>query len=425
MPQPSADVIIIGAGLSGLSCALAVKKAGLTPMVFEASSRVGGRVTTDTIDGYRIDRGFQILLTAYPEILHSLDLDTLELGYFNKGAHVLDSDRWHTFYDPRQKPLKCLPSIAKQSIFTGKDLFILAKFWLSIFRIQNTDTLLGSENRRTSAALEQMGFSSHSLELFFKPFLGGVFLDPELHTSEKMFRFVLKMFASGQAALPTNGMKEIPEQLAVQLGIEHISCETSIEHCNFTNGTIRTNHGDTYHAPALVVATDAHQAHALAPDWIPSIPFNHTRSFAFGMSKNDAPEALDATLKLIADKRSPIQVIAATSQVVPEYAPPDHESIMVTLKKGLESEHTPDDVVDALEKVFGKRVKSWNLLMEHRIPHALPRQLPTDLKNIAHFTKIGYRGWACGDYLDTRSINGAMASGRLLGEHIATTRVQS
>lgn len=412
------EVIIVGGGVSGLACAITLKEAGIQPLVLESSSRLGGRVITDTVQGYRIDRGFQILLTAYPEVQHFLDVDSLELSTFRKGAHIWDGAKWQSFFDPRSAPLSALSSIIRQRIFTVKDYFVLLKLWRSLRGHKDLSSLIGAENKRTTQALSDLGFSERAITLFFEPFLGGVFLDPKLLTSEKMFRFVMCMFIQGQAALPRGGMKNISEQLAMRLGLEHIRCESEVIACDMDQGTATIANAFSLQSKAVVLATDAAQAHRLVPDKIASIPFNHTRCFVFGVRKVYVQGVLDNTLRLVADPDSPIQVIAVPSMVNLGYAPAEHEQIVVTLRDGIDSDVTYAIVMDALEEIFGKSVQHWNLIKEYKIPHALPRQLPADLRDIPHYKRIGEKGWACGDYLETRSLNGALASGRLLAERL-------
>ena len=421
MPSEDADVIIIGAGVSGLACAITLKEAGLKPLVLEKSNRTGGRVSTDTIGRYRIDRGFQILLSSYPELHHFLDMDALELGSFKKGAHIWDGDQWQNFYDPRSAPFSSIPGCIKQSPFNFKDYYVFLKFWRSLATSKDQNQLLGSGNRRTHAAIQEMGFSERAQKLFLKPFLGGVFLDPALDTSEKMFRFVMKMFIDGNACLPRGGMKHIAEQMTMRLGIENIKCETEVIAANTENATVETADGIQMRAHNLVLACDARRAHELCPEKIEKMPFNRARSFVFGAEKSYTQEIADSTLRLFADDDSPIGIIAIPSMVAEGYAPPEHEQIVVSLKDGSDLDISPDDIIDALKNIFGKSVRHWEYLQEHRITHALPRQLPADTTTFPKFIPLtGSNGnaWACGDYLNTRSLNGALESGRLLGEHI-------
>lgn len=424
MRSLEADVIIIGAGMSGLACGITLKDAGITPLVLEASARTGGRVATDTVNGFHVDRGFQILLTAYPEVKRILDLDPLELGKFRKGAHIWDGDAWQKFFDPRACPFSAIPALIQQNVFTPKDCFLLMRLWQSFRGHSSLESLMGSGNRRTTTALEEMGFSQRAREVFFEPFLGGVFLDSKLLTSEKMFRFVMNMFIQGQATLPRGGMKHIPEQLTVKLGIENLRCETEVVRCDPDSCEVETADGLVYKSRNIVIATDAHAAHSLLPSAIPSIPFNNTRSFAFGIRKIYTEGFFDQTLRLIAERDNPVQVIAAVSNVAGGYAPPEHDQVVVTLKEGIDADITVDETLEALEPLYGKSIEHWHLLADYKIPYALPRQLPADLRDFPKYQKIGDKAWACGDYLETRSLNGALASGRSVAEQIIAGRVE-
>ncbi len=79
------DVLIVGAGLSGLSCALWLHEGGLSVLVLEASDGIGGGVRTDEVEGFLLDRGFQVFLMAYPEAQRVLDYGALDFKPFYPG----------------------------------------------------------------------------------------------------------------------------------------------------------------------------------------------------------------------------------------------------------------------------------------------------------------------------------------------------
>ena len=206
------DVIIIGGGLAGLSCARELCARGLSCQLLEASDEIGGRVRTDALDGFLLDRGFQVFLTAYPEAQAVLDYPQLRLRRFAPGALVRYGGRFHRFTDPWRQPQHLLATLFSR-VATLTDKLRIARFRRDTTRGE----LEGIYNRPETTTLELLrvrGFSRVIIERFFRPFLGGVFLDQQLLTSSRMCEFVFRMFATGDAALPENGMGEIPRQLA-------------------------------------------------------------------------------------------------------------------------------------------------------------------------------------------------------------------
>src|SRR5450755_3995674 len=246
------DVLVVGAGVSGLVAAVELQRRGLSIQVVEASDDVGGRVRTDEVDGFLLDRGFQVLLTAYPEARRCLSFGALELREFEPGAMVRHSGRFHTISDPIRRPRKILPS-AFAPLGTFNDKLLIAKLRGEVLDAE-IDEVLSAPQVATISALREYGFSGKIIERFFRPFLGGIFLDPELTTSNRMFRFVYRMFAQGMAAIPNQGMQAIPRQLASHFPQGCIRFNAPVEHV-WARG-VRLQSGEELFAGAVVVACD-------------------------------------------------------------------------------------------------------------------------------------------------------------------------
>ena len=211
----NAEVIVIGAGLAGLCCAHRLKQCGIEPLVLEGSDAVGGRVRTDVVDGFRLDRGFQILLSAYPEARTLLDYDQLDLRPFYPGAVVRVEGEFRRLADPWRRPWDALRTLVSP-IGTLADKLRLARLRAQVTH-RDLPSLLAGPDSSSLTFLRTFGFSEAMIDHFFRPFFGGVFLETHLMTSSRMLQFVFRMFADGDAVLPAEGMAAVPAQLATSL----------------------------------------------------------------------------------------------------------------------------------------------------------------------------------------------------------------
>ena len=184
---------------------------------------MGGRVRSDLVKGYRLDRGFQVLLTAYPELGKQFDVNALDLRRFEPGALVWNGTKMHLVGDPTRRPRTLLKTgLAPVGSITDKVRLLRQRIRLGR---TSAPALLRQEDLSTLEALKNDGFSQAMIDGFFRPFVGGIQLDPALATSRRMFDVVLKSLFAGAAAVPAGGMQAIPDQLAGRL----------------PNGTVRLN----------------------------------------------------------------------------------------------------------------------------------------------------------------------------------------
>ena len=251
--------MIVGAGLAGLAAAVHLTAAGRTVTVLEASDGVGGRVRSDVVDGFTLDRGFQVLLTAYPEVDRLLDSDALRLGAFEPGAVIRHRGRFHTVADPFRRPLS-LPGTALTPVLGLADKLRVAALRRRVTRTPAVD-LLRATDTSTLDHLRSLGFSEAAIDRLFRPLFGGIQLDPSLATSSRMFDIVYRCLATGDSALPAAGMGAIPRQLADRLpsGAVHLGQEvTAVD-----GGGVSTADGTGHDARAVVVATDGPAASRL------------------------------------------------------------------------------------------------------------------------------------------------------------------
>jgi len=215
MSKKDKKINIIGAGVSGLVAAIVLEKEGYAPHIFEKTDRVGGRVKTETQGDFVFDHGFQVLLESYPMAKKYLDYAALDLQQFWPGSILFENKKPTKFGDPIRNPKLLLPTIFSQHATLADKLKV---YRLNTeLKSQSLDEIFEKEEKTTLNYLKEKGFSDLIIHDFFQPFFSGIFLETELNTSSRMFEFVFKMFAEGQASVPKKGIEEIPKQLLAQL----------------------------------------------------------------------------------------------------------------------------------------------------------------------------------------------------------------
>ncbi len=405
------DVVIVGAGLSGLCCARRLHELGIRFVLLEASDGVGGRIRTDVVDGFRLDRGFQVFLTSYPEAKRILDYDALRLKPFLPGALVRYAGQFHELTDPWRRPLSAVRSL-------WSPIGSLAdKLRVANFRLQSLRGTIEERFRDTETTSLQMlqnaGFSASMIDRFFQPFLGGIFLDRHLQTSSRMLQFVFRMFSIGSACLPADGMESIPRQLASKLPSDCIRMGARVARVGPT-GVVLEN-GEEISAKAVVVATEGPVAAALLGESIASTGQGVTCLYFSAQH----PPIDKPILVLNGDGRGPINNLCVPTLSSPSYGPGDKSLISVTT---LQNATAPDclraEVVEQLGEWFGATVADWSHIRTYTIPYALPTQMPPVLSIPERPVRWQSGVYVCGDHRDNASIQGAMVSGRRAAEAV-------
>ena len=406
--KPDCDAVIVGAGVAGLRCALKLQESGLKPLVLEASDRVGGRIRTDVVDGFHLDRGFQVLLTAYDECQSILDYDALNLGYLEPGAMVWTGSKFESVSDPWRRPGSILRS-ARSPIGSLRDKLKIAGLRNRLTHTAVEQIFNEEQDIPTNDYLKELGYSEKFIGWFLRPFYGGIFLEHELATSRIMFDFVFKMFAEGHAALPKGGMGRIPEQMASKLPAGAISLNTHVtkvdpRRIRLADGTeILSNH--------IILATDMATAASLIKDDTLNRGWNETHCLYFSSPCSPLPGPYIA---LNGSQSGKISNIAVPSDAAGGYAP-DGKSLICVSTNGVAS---LKEIQRELRAWFGNQADSFDFLELYAIPEALPRQLPGDNGYGKNSIRLDSNLWICGDYRYSASIQGAMASGRKVAEAI-------
>jgi len=408
----NADVLIIGGGLAGLCCALRLHQSGISSQILEASDGVGGRVRTDKVEGFLLDRGFQVLLTAYPEARRVLDYDALNLRPFYPGALIRYKKRFYRFADPWHHPIDGLLGIfTPVGSFTDK---LRVRKLRSHVLTGSLSDLYNRPETTTLQALRNLGFSENMIDSFFKPFIGGVFFDPTLGVSSRMFEFGFRMFSMGDTALPSGGMGAIPEQAAARLPAGSVRTEARVESIQ-EDGVILKS-GEKMKAHAVVVATEGPEAARLHGDQERPA----SRSVTCVYFAADEPPFSGPLLVLNGEGKGLINSLCFPSSVAPNYAPKGKSLVSVTIigNPSQDDQQLESAVRAELKEWFGPSVKGWRYLRIYRIPHALPMQVPPVSDPALRPAQIRLNLFACGEYRNAASIQWAMVSGRQAGEAV-------
>ncbi|MGW7208288.1 NAD(P)/FAD-dependent oxidoreductase [Streptomyces sp. NPDC054837] len=428
-PAYQADVVIVGAGVAGLSAAHRLTSAGVTTAVLEAAHGVGGRMSTEKVDGFRLDRIGQLLSTAYPELRRTPGLDGLVLRPFAPGVLLHSDGRHHRASAPpgaggargalhavralASAPRPTVPRSAPRGVAPLGSGVDQARLGTALTRIANTpiERLLCRTESPAAQALATRGLPPRTIDGFLRPLLAALLCDPELTTSSRCADLALRAFAAGRLCVPEGGAEVLPELLARSLpaGTVHTGVRvTSVS----TSSVTTAEHGE-FRCRAVLLATDARTAADLlpglrVPDFHPVTVVHHT---------TDEPPETGASLLLDADRGGPVAHTTVVSHVDPSRAPAGRSLISSTVLGP-----PPPDVETAvrahLSRLYGTSTTRWETLAVLHTPEAVPAmRAPHDLRRPVRLLAGLY---VCGDHRDTSTVQGALHSGHRASTAILT-----
>lgn len=375
-------VIVIGAGLAGLSAALTLENEGISVTVLESSDRPGGRVTSDEIDGFICDRGFQLLNANYPEIRKLRLIDEIDFVSASSVIEVARNDKRIKIGDPRS---------AFFSVFNSETGSILEKVRLLKYLVRSKPAASVGDELKNSGL-------GKTYERVLRPFLTGVFLADPLLVNSEYGRTAIKHFVTGNSGLPANGVRDFSEALASRLSDIRFKVQVN----SIKKNVVRTSKGK-FEADAIIVATDATTAAQLldlteVPQLVGCTTWYHSTKEAPTHSKS---------LIIDSQNRGPVVNTLVISNMMPSYAPVGKNLISSTSILPT----TESEVRRHLALMYGTDTRKWKLVAKYEIPSALPLAgLEKPLISGAHVKDSIY---IAGDYKSAPSQNGALLSGRL------------
>lgn len=421
-------VLIVGAGLGGLTCARELQRRAVDVTIVEASDGVGGRVRSDLVEGFVLDRGFQVLFDAYPAARRHLDLAALDLHCFDPGAIICRDGQRAVLTDPLRDPGADAVRAAIATAVSPIDKLRTLQLALSL-RSQTVDQVLQGVDQTTERYLRDYGFSEAIIDRFFRPFYGGIFLDRSLQTSAKCFRFDFKMLSDGNTTLPARGIGAISDQLAASLRAAGVlrfgtAAAALIDEGGSVVGA-RTADGEELRADAVVVATPAPEAARLSglpmPDGV-----QQTVTLYFSGA---APVVSGRKILLNANADAFVNNAQMISNVAPGYAPPGQHLLSATVL-GMPAMADDDLYRHALRDIHTMlagdiraqaALAGYQPLRLYRIPYAQFSQ-PPGIHPTLPDNRSGRPGlFFAAEFTEASSLNAAMISGEtcaavLLGE---------
>ncbi len=408
-------VVVAGGGLAGLVAARHLAEAGAEVELFEARERVGGRVRTRTVDGHTLDRGFQVLFTAYPAARRELDFEALDLRRFAPGATIARPNHRSTLADPLGDPGAALPTLLNRDVRTADKL--------RLFRLQRElrgrewDGILGDDGGTIGEYLADRGFSRVFVERFAAPFYGGITLDRGLATASSVFEYTFKSLSEGDTVVPAGGMGEIPAQLRDRAAAAGADVETGTAVVGLETDPLAVETEAGERSPdAVVVATDPKTAGELTGVETPT----GTRACTTVHCSLPAHQRLDTGSRIVlnATDAEP-NTVAPMSAAAPEYAPEGRQLLSATFLGAREADDGAlgETVRSALSAWFPENHFGGLVTVGvDRIEFAQFEQPPGFRSSLPAVDAPDGPVFLAGDYTEWSSIQGALASGRRAAE---------
>jgi protoporphyrinogen oxidase len=401
MKNKLSRIHIIGAGISGLIAAQVLENYGYKPTIIEGSNSVGGRVKSDLVEGYLLDRGFQVLLTSYPAAKKYIDFDALEIQKLLPGATIFKNGKSQTIGDPLRSFSLLFPTLFS-SIGTFSDKLKILKLNV-LLKKKEIDTIFKEDEKTTLQYLIDVGFSEEMIQTFFKPFFSGIFLEPNLDTSSRMFEFVYKMFGEGLAVVPKAGIQAISNQLKDNLKNTKILLNSEVE--SVKNKGIILKDGSEIESDFTIIATEASQLVANLNNQ--ETHWKTCDTLYFETSERIISRPL---IGLISEENSLINnLFYHTSIQTTTKGKGELLSVTIVKNHSLSEKQLIEKITEELEDFCG--ITNATFIKRYQIEKALPKLDNLQYEISSTETKLTSSIFLAGDQLLNGSLNAAMIAG--------------
>ena len=401
MKNKLSKIHIIGAGISGLIAAQVLENYGYKPTIIEGSNSVGGRVKSDLVEGYLLDRGFQVLLTSYPAAKKYIDFDALEIQKLLPGATIFKNGKSQTIGDPLRSFSLLFPTLFS-SIGTFSDKLKILKLNV-LLKKKEIDTIFKEDEKTTLQYLIDVGFSEEMIQTFFKPFFSGIFLEPNLDTSSRMFEFVYKMFGEGLAVVPKAGIQAISNQLKDNLKNTKILLNSEVE--SVKNKGIILKDGSEIESDFTIIATEASQLVANLNNQ--ETHWKTCDTLYFETSERIISRPL---IGLISEENSLINnLFYHTSIQTTTKGKGELLSVTIVKNHSLSEKQLIGKITEELEDFCG--ITNTTFIKRYQIEKALPKLDNLQYEISSTETKLTSSIFLAGDQLLNGSLNAAMIAG--------------
>jgi len=413
--QVDTDVVIVGAGLSGLSAAIHLRELGVDSHIVEASDGVGGRLRSDVVDGFTFDRGFSVHNPAYPEARALLDHELLDIRSFEPGVAYRTETGLQYLAHPRAGWRGLRRSIGAARLHP-RAAAAFAAYAVGCAALSH-DALMRRPRISARAALRQAGVDAAGMRALVLPFLQGVLLEAQLETSRRVVDEILVSFVKGTPGVPALGMQAIAAQLVARVPSDALSLNSRVDSLQLRDDGV-TARGDGFEVRARKAILAV--SHDVVPTLLPDIEPRRSRAVTTYYHRSTTPghELLDGRAWVLTDmlRRTPIANSIVLTNAAPSYAP-SGETLVSTSVLGLHREIGPEAIRKHLSYIYGVDASTWEELARYEIAHALP-EFTASTPDV--FTQPRRHVWLAGDYCDSPSINGALRSGRTAAQSAHT-----
>ncbi|HST84723.1 MAG TPA: NAD(P)/FAD-dependent oxidoreductase [Kineosporiaceae bacterium] len=397
-----AEVVVVGAGLAGLACAQRLARRGVDVVVLEAAEAVGGRVRTDTVNGFLCDRGFQLINPGYPEVQRTLDLAALRLQPFPAAIVVATGNGRRTLADPRRAPgmlPRVIGALVRGGVGSPREQAAFGRWALRTTR-RAPENILAEPDVGWGEAFTERGIDGALRQRVLEPFLAGVLGERDGTSSHRFTQLLVRSFLRGSPSVPWRGMQAVPNQLSTGLTGLHLGVRVE----SVKPGSVQTAAGEIT-ADCVVVATDPTTAtrmlHLPAVQMRPLTTFWHV---------SPEPPTRSSALHVDGDQRGPVVNSIVISNRAKSYSPDDRSLIATTVLGEAGDQASERAVLAQLEHIYGRSTRWWELMRRNVIPQALTA-MPVPLQPRLPVA-LAHRLVVAGDHRDTASIQGALVSGR-------------